>query len=182
MKYKIIKDPNPKLRMKSEPLTLPLDKEDCETLDFMLSYIIKSQDEKYATKHNVRAGVGLAAPQLGILKRMFVIYIPKDEKQEEVCYQLVNPQIIEESYKLIAMKEGEGCLSVDEEHPGLAHRHYAIKMKAYDYHTKQDITIDASGYEAVVLQHEFDHLEGVLFYDRIDKLNPNKRKDNEELI
>ncbi len=183
MKYTIIKDPNPKLRKKSDPVPLPLSKEDKDTIEFMLSYIVKSQDDKYATKHNIRAGVGLAAPQLGINKRMFVVHIadPKDPSKD-INYQLINPEIIEESYKLIAIKEGEGCLSVDEDHPGLAHRHYSIKMKAYDYYSKQDVIIEASGYEAVVLQHENDHLDGILFYDRIDKLNPDKAKPNEELI
>ncbi len=181
MKYNIIKDTNPRLRKVSEPVTLPISKEDEETIEFMLSYIIKSTDENYAAKHNIRAGVGLAAPQLGILKRMFIVYIPNQENGD-IIYQLVNPEIIEESDKLIAIEAGEGCLSVDKPHPGLAHRHYSIKMKAYDYHTKQDVEISASGYEAIVLQHEFDHLNGVLFYDRIDPNNPDKKKDNEVLI
>ncbi len=181
MKYNIIKDTNPRLRKVSEPVSFPLSKEDSDTIDFMLSYIIRSTDEDYAAKHNIRAGVGLAAPQLGILKRMFIIYIHNLDGKD-VIYQLVNPEILEESDKLIAIEAGEGCLSVDKPHPGLAHRHYSIKMKAYDCYTKQNVEINASGYEAIVLQHEFDHLNGVLFYDRIDPINPDKAKPGEVLI
>lgn len=181
MKYKIIKDNNPKLRKKSEPVELPLTKEDEETLDFMLFYLKKSQDEKYAEKHHIRAGVGLAAPQLGILKRMFVIYYPKNEN-EYVIYQLVNPKIVGQSVKLAALANGEGCLSVDTNHDGLAHRHYSIQLQAYDHFSKQNIIINASGYDAIVLQHEYDHLDGILFYDRIDKQNPTQPKKDEVII
>ena len=57
------------MRQKSQPVPLPLSKEDKETLDEMLNYLKLSQDEEYATKHNLRPGVGIAAIQLGILKR-----------------------------------------------------------------------------------------------------------------
>ncbi len=181
MKYNIIKDTNPRLRKKSEEVTLPLTQEDIETLNFMLDYLKRSQDEKYSTKHNVVPGVGLAAPQLGILKRMFVVYF-QDADENWHIHQLVNPKIIEESLKEAALKDGEGCLSVDKPHPGLVHRKYQIKMEAYDYYQKSNITIDVSGYPAMVYQHEYDHLDGILFYDRIDKNNPDKKKDNEIII
>ena len=72
MKFKIIKDNNPKMRKKSLPVDLPLSKEDKDTLDEMLYYLKLSQDEEYLKKHHIRSGVGLAAIQIGILKRMFV--------------------------------------------------------------------------------------------------------------
>ncbi|MCD8195245.1 MAG: peptide deformylase [Coprobacillus sp.] len=181
MQYKIIKDTNPRLRKKSEEVSLPLSKEDEDTLNFMLDYLIKSQDDKYATKHNVTPGVGLAAPQLGILKRMFAVYFT-DENGNQHTHQLVNPKIVEQSVKEAAMKDGEGCLSVDKPHPGLVHRKYQIKLEAYDQYEKANITIDVSGYAAIVYQHEYDHLDGILFYDRIDKNNPDKKKDNEIII
>ena len=93
MKLKIVKDNNPIMRKKSEPVALPLSKEDKETLDNMLEYLKLSQDEDYAAKHNIRAGVGIAAIQIGILKRMFCIYYQTEEGV--VQYQLVNPKIIE---------------------------------------------------------------------------------------
>ena len=180
MKLKIVKDSNKIMRQKSLPVPLPLSVEDKKTLDDMLEYLKLSQDEEYATKHNIRAGVGLAAIQIGLLKRMFCIYYETEEGTIE--YQLVNPKIIEYSVKKCALANGEGCLSVDGDHPGLSHRYYKIKMQAFDALTNRDIVITARGYDAIVLQHEYDHLDGKFFYDRIDQKNPNQQLINEELI
>ena len=180
MKIKLVKDNNPIMRKRSLPVDLPLSKEDKETLDAMLDYLKKSQDEEYAKKHNIREGIGLAAIQIGLLKRMFVVYF--DTEDEHVEYQLVNPRIVESSIKKCALERGEGCLSVDEEHQGLVHRSYRIKMEAYEAISGQNILIDARGFKAIVLQHEFDHLNGMFFYDHIDKNNPEKKLFNEEII
>ena len=180
MKLKIVKDSNPIMKKKSLPVELPLSKEDKATLDAMIDYLKLSQDEDYAKKHNIRAGIGMAAIQIGLLKRMFVVYYGEGENL--VQYQLVNPKIIEYSYKKCALKDGEGCLSVDGEHPGYAHRYYKIKMAAYDALTNQDIIITARGFDAIVLQHEYDHLDGLFFYNRIDANKPNQQLLNEELI
>ena len=134
----------------------------------------------YAKKHNIRPGIGLAAIQIGLLKRMFVIYY--GEGEDLVQYQLVNPKIIEYSLRKCALKDGEGCLSVDNEHPGYAHRYYKIKLKAFDALTNQEVVITARGFDAIVLQHEYDHLDGLFFYDRIDKNKPSIQLMNEELI
>ena len=98
MKLKIVKDSNPIMRQKSQPVNLPLSAEDKELLDEMLNYLKLSQDEEYAKKHNIRAGVGIAAIQVGVLKRMFCVYYT-NENEEIVQYQLVNPKIIEYSLK-----------------------------------------------------------------------------------
>ena len=181
MKLKIVKDSNPIMRQKSQPVNLPLSAEDKELLDEMLNYLKLSQDEEYAKKHNIRAGVGIAAIQVGVLKRMFCVYYT-NENEESVQYQLVNPKIIEYSLKKCALRNGEGCLSVDNEHIGLSHRYYKIKMEAYDALTDKNIVITARGFDAIVLQHEYDHLDGLFFYDRIDNNNPEKQLVNEELI
>ena len=181
MKLKIVKDSNPIMRKKSLPVEMPLSQEDKDTLYSMLDYLKKSQDEEYAKKHNIRAGVGMAAIQIGLLKRMFVIYYPKGE-DEIVQYALVNPLIVEESIKKCALEAGEGCLSVDKDHQGLVHRHYKIVLKAYDLLQDKNIEITARGYDAIVLQHEYDHLDGKFFYDRIDTKNPDKPLFNEEII
>ena len=180
MKLKVIKDSNPIMRKRSEEVTLPLSREDKKLLDDMLDYLILSQDEEYAKKHNIRAGVGLSAIQVGVLKRMFVIFI-KDEN-EVVQYQIVNPKIISSSVKLAALEGGEGCLSVDKDHEGLVHRNYKITLSAYDALTDQNITLELKGYLAIVFQHEFDHCNGMFYYDRIDKANPMKVKNNEVII
>ena len=180
MKLKLVKDSNPIMRKKSLPVELPLSVEDKETLDEMLNYLKLSQDEEYAKKHNIRAGIGLAAIQIGLLKRMFVVYY--GEGEDLVQYQLVNPKIIEYSIRKCALRDGEGCLSVDGDHPGYAHRYFKIKMAAFDALTGKDVIITARGFDAIVLQHEYDHLDGKFFYDRIDKNKPNQQLMNEELL
>lgn len=180
MKLKIIKDNNPIMRKKSLPVDLPLCKEDKETLDAMLDYLKKSQDEEYAKKHNIRPGVGMAAIQIGLLKRMFVIYY--ETQNGPVEYQLVNPVMIETSIRKCALKDGEGCLSVDNNHEGLVHRYFKIRLKAFDALTNQEIEITARGYDAIVLQHEYDHLNGLFYYDHINNNEPFGQLNNEEII
>ena len=180
MKIKIVKDNNPIMRKKSLPVELPLSKQDKETLDAMIDYLKLSQDEEYAKKHNIQTGVGMAAIQIGILKRMFVIYYQSGE--DIVQYQLVNPVILETSVKKCALEGGEGCLSVPNHHEGLVHRYYKIKMKAYDALSDQDIIVTAMGYDAIVLQHEYDHLDGEFYYDRINPMRPNDKIPGEEII
>ena len=180
MKLKIVKDNKPSLRQKCKEVELPLSLKDKELLKAMNEYLILSQDEEYASKHNIRAGGGLAAPQIGVNKRMFAINY--DEGEKRIVHLLVNPRIIETSARKIALASGEGCLSVDNEHHGLSHRYYKIKMKAYNALTEQEEIITAEGFEAIVLQHEYDHLDGILFYDRIDPFNPHQQKPNEVLL
>ena len=180
MKLKIIKDTNPIMRKKSLPVELPLSAKDKETLDEMLKYLKLSQDEKYAEKHHIQSGVGMAAIQIGLLKRMFVIYY--ETEQGPVEYQIVNPVILETSMKKCALEGGEGCLSVPDHHPGLVHRYYKIKMKAYEAIRGEDIIITAMGYDAIVLQHEYDHLDGIFYYDRINANNPDGKMPGEEII
>ena len=180
MKLKIVKDNNPIMRKKSLPVEMPLSNKDKETLDAMLDYLRRSQDEEYAKKHNIQAGVGMAAIQIGLLKRMFVIYY--ETENGIVQYQLVNPQILETSVKKCALEAGEGCLSVPNHHEGLVHRYYKIKMRAYDALTNEDIILSAQGYDAIVLQHEYDHLDGKFYYDRINPSRPQERLPGEEII
>ena len=69
------------------------------------------------------------------------------------------------------------CLSVKDSHFGYVKRSYKIKIKAYDYVSKQNIVLSLKGYVAIVVQHEYDHLFGILYYDRIDKKNPTDTSD-----
>ncbi|MPN10829.1 Peptide deformylase 2 [bioreactor metagenome] len=111
MKIKIVKDNKPSLRKPCSVVDLPLTKEDSELLKNMTEYLKLSQDEEYAKKHSIRAGVGLAAPQVGVNKRMFVVYLKDEDKL--IHLELVNPKITELSVKMCSLKGGEGCLSVD---------------------------------------------------------------------
>ena len=173
---KIVKDTAKSLHSRCAPVEDPRSPEIKATLDEMTKYLKDSQDPAFREKNpNVREGVGLAAPQVGINKRMLVIYYPSvSEEGKFVEYQLVNPLIVSQSIRQCYLASGEGCLSVDQEHPGYAYRAYKITVKAYDAHSGQDIEIRAFGFDAIVLQHEIDHLNGILFYDRIDKRNPFK--------
>lgn len=170
---KIVKDKVKSLREISKEVPLPLSEKDEKTLKSLVDYLKLSQDEKYREKHpSVREGVGLASPQIGINKRMLVVMYKEGEK--EILHALVNPKITVSSIKKSYLASGEGCLSVDDYHPGKVYRSYRITVEAYDGLKKENVTIKAEGFEAIVLQHEIDHLNGILFYDRIDKNDPDK--------
>lgn len=173
---KIVKDTEASLRLRSEPVPVPLSSENQALIDEMMKYLLLSQDKEYLKKHpSVREGVGLAAPQVGHNVRMIVIaYDTGDETNPQVRYKLVNPRIVRSSVKKCFLSGGEGCLSVDENHKGRVYRDFKIVVQAYDASAKRDIEITARGYDAIVLQHEIDHLNGILFYDHIDKIDPFK--------
>ena len=80
------------------------------------------------------------------------------------------------------LENGEGCLSVKDEHPGHVFRHARIKVRGYDLIQDKNVTISAEGYFAIALQHEIDHLSGILFYDRIDENDPWKEDPEAEVI
>ena len=119
--------------------------------------------------------MGLAFPQLGLLKRIFVIsYMQEDGSFIE--YTVINPTIISYSSELIFVEEGEGCLSVNREIDGIVPRHARITVGYYDIHgnyKEERVREEIS----VAFQHEMDHLEGILFTDKIDKKNPYKNMD-----
>lgn len=178
--FKIVKDNIKSLREKCALVDMPLSKEDEKLILDMVEYLKKSQDDEYAEKHHIRSGVGLAAPQIGVQKRMFAVYYTIGEKT--IQYALINPKIIQNSLRKVALSSGEGCLSVDDDHKGLVYRYDKVVIKAYDALQHKDIVITARGYDAIVLQHEYDHLDGIIYYDRIDKNNPNKEIPNSYLI
>ncbi len=166
----IVKDTDPIVRTKSETVSLPLSKEDETFLMDMLTYVRNSQDDEIAQKENLRPAVGIAAIQLGVPKRMLAVVVPHQDGVDE--YALVNPRIISESVQRAYLKNGEGCLSVEEEHEGIVPRAARITVKAFDILQNKEITIKAKNYLAIVLQHEIDHFSGTLFYDHINKLDP----------
>lgn len=173
---KIYKDSDPILRTKTLKVNVPLSEIDEALALAMFTHIKESQDPELSEKHNLRAGVGLAAPQVGENKQIIVVHIPTDE-DEHITYVLANPRIISSSVRRAYLESGEGCLSVDEEYPGHVYRYHKVKVEAYDVLAKKTVIIDAFGYEAIVLQHEIDHLNGVLFYDRISNDNAIKYPD-----
>ncbi|MGL6146824.1 MAG: peptide deformylase, partial [Macrococcoides caseolyticum] len=90
-----------------------------------------------------------------------------------VTHQLINPKIISHSVEKSYLPTGEGCLSVDEAVPGIVHRYARITIKAYTP-DGEEVKLRLKDFSAIVAQHEIDHLNGVMFYDHIDKADPMK--------
>ncbi|WP_031548335.1 peptide deformylase [Salinicoccus luteus] len=170
----IVRDPDPMLRTKVAEVE-DIDEETVSQLKEMREYLVNSQNAEIAEKYDLRPGVGLAAPQVGLDKRMLAIYIEGDEGEVIHDYMLINPKVKSHSVSETYLPGGEGCLSVDEEIPGLVHRYQRIKVTATDIHG-EPIEVKATGMLAVVLQHELDHLDGIMFYDRIDEEMPMEPK------
>ena len=168
------------LRQKSKKVTFPLSEEDKFLINDMIMYLRLSQDEEYASKNNIRAGMGLAAVQLGVLKRFFVISYKNDDGTFEE-YRVINPEIISNSEELIYVEEGEGCLSVNRYVEGIVPRFARITVKFYDEEGNEVIKRVREEI-AVAFQHEIDHLNGILFTDKIDKKNPFKNQENMRAI
>lgn len=111
-------------------------------------------------------GVGLAAPQVGVPKRVLVYAMSEDDE----VVGLVDPEIVERGDEIVV--EDEGCLSI----PGLSYatpRARRVVVRALDAHGVA-VQIDAEDLEARILQHEIDHLDGVLFIERIE---PDLRRE-----
>ncbi|MGB4985696.1 MAG: peptide deformylase [Erysipelotrichaceae bacterium] len=176
----IILDDNSLLREKSARVALPLSVQDKEILLKMVEYVSDSTDDELAQERHLKPAVGLAAPQIGILKQMLAVVIHEEDKV--IKYALVNPKVLSHSVMNSYLENGEGCLSVINSHPGFVKRHYKIKIKAYDLLQDKEVIINAKDFLSIVLQHEMDHLNGVLFYDHIDKENPLKPIENSVVI
>lgn len=168
----IIHDDDPRIRLRSAAVELPLSQDDRTLLNAMFQYVKESQDDELVKEKNLLPSVGIAAIQLGIARNMIAVRVPLDEEGQAMEYALANPKIVSKSVKMAALEGGEGCLSVPEGHTGKVPRHNKIRVKGYDLLSDQNVVIDAEGYEAIVLQHEIDHLSGQLYYDHIDGSDP----------
>jgi peptide deformylase len=164
------------LRKVTEEVQLPPGDEVRAELQCMMVYLKNSQDPEISKQHRLRPGVGLSANQIGLDKRMFVAYF-MDEYGEQHEYMLINPKIISHSVGIIYLSEGEGCLSVDRQVKGYVPRYQKIKVRAFDV-DGNEVILAFKGYASIVMQHEIDHLDGVMFYDHIDKRNPYQLPGN----
>ena len=131
--------------------------------------------DEYAEKYDLRPGMGLAAPQVGVNERFFVV-CHEEEPGKFKDYVLINPKLISNSEELIYASEGEGCLSVNRDVVGIVPRYARVTFTGYDvdgnpirYRAREELSI--------AFQHELDHLNGILFVDKIDPNNPFKDKD-----
>jgi len=164
------------LRTKSKNVTFPLDENDKKLIQDIIQYLKMSQIKEYYEKYNLRPGMGLAFIQLGIPKNIFVIVEEIDEEFFQ-DYVIINPKIISHSEELIYVGEGEGCLSVNRDVCGIVPRYARMKVSYQDIEGNyQEIRVRED--ISVAFQHEMDHLNGILFIDKIDKKNPYKNKNN----
>ena len=180
----IIREGNPTLRAVAEDVTFPLSDQEIILGEKMMQFLHHSQDPVMAEKLGLRGGVGLAAPQLDISKRIIAVLVPNPEDADgnppkeayslqEVMY---NPKVVAHSVQDAALGDGEGCLSVDRNVPGYVVRHARVTV---EYFTKdgEKKRIKLKGYNSIVVQHEIDHTNGIMFYDRINPTNPFEIKE-----
>ncbi len=154
-KLSIITAPDPRLKLKAKPVGV-VDDEIRQLMDDML-------ETMYAAP-----GIGLAAPQVGVLKRVLVLDIAANTEQPKPL-RIADPEIVWAGDELVTCEEG--CLSVPEHYADVM-RSGAVKVRYRDYDNVL-IELDAEGLLATCLQHEMDHLDGVLFIDHISALKRN---------
>jgi len=153
---KILFVPNPKLRQKAENIN-KITKREIDLSKKMIDIMLKAP------------GVGLAANQIGVLKKIVTVNIHNEEKERNKIYTLFNPEIKSYSQKKIIMEEG--CLSLPKQYAEIE-RPESIIVQYID--EKNEIVIEEkNGFEARVLQHEIDHLQGKLFIDYLSSLKRN---------
>ncbi len=149
---KILIEPDPILRKK------------CSNLEIVDDDVRKLMDQMLATMYDA-PGIGLAAIQIGILKRLVVIDISKDQEKKNPIF-LVNPVILNKS-KATSVYE-EGCLSLPGQFAEIE-RPAECVVKYIDYNGKER-ELEAKGLLSTCVQHEVDHLDGILFIDYLSKL------------
>jgi peptide deformylase len=148
--------PDPRLKLKAKPV-VKVDPTIRRLMDDMLETMY------------VAPGIGLAAPQVGHALRIIVADVARDEDEEKQPLRMANPEILWRSDTLATYNEG--CLSLPEHYADVT-RPAAIRVRYID-HENEIREMDAEGLLATVIQHEMDHLEGVLFVDRISPLKRN---------
>lgn len=149
---KILTEPDPFLRQKSESVK--------EVNDEVRSLM----DDMLETMYDA-PGIGLAAIQIGVPKRVIVIDLSKSEEKKTPQF-FVNPEIITKSKKDASYEEG--CLSVPNQFAEIS-RPDTCRVKFLNYNGEEKI-LEAKGLLATCIQHEMDHLEGILFIDYLSKL------------
>ena len=119
--------------------------------------------------------MGMAAIQLGIPKRYFTVVYEKEEGKFDT-YVVINPVIVSSSSEKIYVEDGEGCLSINRPTEGIVPRAARITVEGFDINGKK-IKLRVREEVAIAFQHEIDHLDGILFIDKIDKNDPYKNAD-----
>ena len=156
---KIITTPDARLREKSEKVGT-IDK---EVLDVIADMRKLSLD--WEKKHPYELSAAMAAPQMGVLKRIIIVRDDMENKDKATFTALINPSVIKAEGKVV--RDYEGCLSVPSVY-GMVPRPSKVRVKA-KLEDGTEVRIKATGDLARTLLHEIDHLDGVLFIDHIKK-------------
>jgi len=169
-KLPIITAPDPRLKQSAAPV---------ETVDDAVRRLL---DDMLETMY-AAPGIGLAAPQVGASKRVIVIDVSESEEENRPL-KLINPELISVSDDDLTYEEG--CLSLPEHYADVA-RPRAIRLRYLD-ETGAAQELEAEGLLATCIQHEIDHLDGILFVDRVSSIRRNvilrkllKAKKNQDL-
>lgn len=158
---KLVPENHPALHAVAEEITPE------EIADGTVTKLVK--DMKAALKEYAVDGfvaVAIAAPQIGVSKRLFLIEDQSEDRDALPSFVAINPTIVKTSKKTHVV--GEGCLSIPEYY-GTVKRHKNVTLRALDEHG-QEFDRGAGGLLAQIIQHENDHLDGILFTDRAEKV------------
>ena len=146
----------PEARLREKAIPIEQDEVDDELRQLALDMGETMYDEP---------GIGLAAIQVGVTKRLIVMDLYHSEGERDLRV-LLNPEIVLAEGEQLS--EGEACLSVPDFQADVErYEHVVVKARTLDW---EEVTYDVTGLEAVVFQHEIDHLDGVLYIDRISRL------------
>ncbi len=166
----VIREGHPLLREVAKIVPLPASEEDKIILKKMIEFVINSQNPEISSTYGLRPGIGIAAPQINVSKRMIAIHVT-DEQDNLISYALFNPRIVSHSVEKSYLTSGEGCLSVDRDIEGYVPRYARITVKGTTL-DGEEIKIRLKGLPSIVFQHEIDHLNGVMFFDHINQQDP----------
>ena len=122
----IIREGHPTLTRVANKVVMPISDEDKQIAFSLFQYVYNSQDEELSQKYKLRPGVGIAAPQINVSKRMFAMHV-YDVDGKLYSMIVVNPRITQRSEEIVFLNGGEGCLSVDRPTEGITPRHQTIK-------------------------------------------------------
>jgi peptide deformylase len=137
----IVRDGDPVLRKQAQKVKFPLSDQDKKLAHDLMEYLEVSQDPERGQELGLRAGVGLAAPQVGVSEMMASVLVPSEDENEKdkpvFKDVIINPVIVSNSVQRGALTEGEGCLSVDKDIPGYVPRAARITLKYQDVDGKE---------------------------------------------
>lgn len=168
-KLNILDEKEKILRETAKEVIFPLTKEDKKLIQNSIDQLTYSQIEEYEKKYDLRPGMGLAFPQLGLSKRIIII-VHEYEDGKFDNYVVINPKIVSNSEEIIAAEAGEGCLSVNRDVEGHVPRFARVTVEGYDENGNK-IRIRAREELSIAFQHEIDHL--MVYYSLIELIRKN---------